>query len=45
MFFNLRLAANSYHLAMQCAREGNHHDVINYHLDNARYYDEQAKLK
>jgi len=43
MFFMLKCAANSYSLAMQCAREGNCPDVINYHLDNARYYDEQAR--
>ena len=43
MFFMLKCAANSYRLAMQCAREGNYPDVIKYHLDNARYYDEQAR--
>lgn len=45
MFFYLRLAANSYRLALECALENCHPDVINYHLDNARYYDGQAKLK
>ena len=45
MFFMLKCAANSYRLALECALENCSPDVINYHLDNARYYDEQAKLK
>ena len=45
MSFNLKLAANSYRLALECASENCHPDVINYHLENARYYDAQAQLK
>ena len=41
--FMLKCAANSYHLAYQCAQENCHPDVIAYHLSNARHYDEQAK--
>jgi len=45
MFFMLKCAANSYRLAAEAFAENCHPDLVARYLDDARYYDEQAKLK
>jgi len=41
--FMLKCAANSYRLASEAYAKDYHPDLVARYLDDARYYDEQAK--